>query len=82
MQARSLLERDALPESLEDVAADYLRLIREIQPARPYSLLGWSFGGLVAAIATQLQAMGEEVSILALLDSYPAARERRARPRR
>ena len=76
LQARSLLERDALPESLEDVAADYLHRIREIQPAGPYSLLGWSFGGLVAhAIATQLQAMGEEVSILALLDSYPAARE-------
>ena len=46
MQARSLLERDALPESLEDVAADYLRLIREIQPIGPYNLLGWSFGGL------------------------------------
>ena len=62
------------------MAADYLRLIREIQPNRPYNLLGWSFGGLVAhAIATQLQAMGEEVSILALLDSYPAVRDTASR---
>ena len=54
------------------MAADYLDLIRKIQPSGPYNLLGWSFGGLVAhAIATKLQAAGEEVALLALLDSYP-----------
>ena len=53
---------------------DYLSLIREIQPVGPYNLLGWSFGGLVAhAIATQLQSDGQEVALLALLDSYPIA---------
>jgi nonribosomal peptide synthetase DhbF len=74
LQARNLRQRAVLPESLEDVAADYLHLIRQVQPAGPYKLLGWSFGGLVAhAIATQLQSMGQEVEFLALLDSYPAA---------
>ena len=35
-------------------------------------MIGWSFGGLVAqAIATHLQAQGESVALLALLDSYP-----------
>ena len=54
------------------MAADYLDLIRDIQPSGPYNLLGWSFGGLVAhAMATNLQRSGEDVALLALLDSYP-----------
>src|SRR4029079_11180920 len=49
---------------------------RTIQPSGPYNLLGWSFGGLVAhAIATQLQADGEQVALLALLDSFPVERK-------
>jgi nonribosomal peptide synthetase DhbF len=55
------------------MAADYLNLIRKIQPVGPYNLIGWSFGGVVAHVmATQLQSMGHEVALLALLDSYPA----------
>jgi amino acid adenylation domain-containing protein len=77
LQARNLTEPDMLPETLEEMAADYMRLIREAQPVGPYNLLGWSFGGLVAyAIATQLQAAGQEVGLVALLDSYPYNREK------
>jgi nonribosomal peptide synthetase DhbF len=77
IQARSLIETDDLPDTLEQVSADYLRLIREIQPDGPYNLLGWSFGGLVAhSIATQLQSIDQKVAMLALLDSYPAGRHR------
>src|SRR5262249_61806112 len=51
---------------------DSLKTIVSIQHAGPYHLIGWSFGGLVAhAIATQLQAAGQEVALLAILDSYP-----------
>jgi thioesterase domain-containing protein len=58
------------------MAADYLGIIRTIQPTGPYNLIGWSFGGLVAhAMATQLQSVGERVSLLALLDSYPFERK-------
>src|ERR1700750_376835 len=72
LQARNLTEPNALPHTIEDVVADYLNLIREVQPVGPYNLLGWSFGGLVAhAIATHLQSTGEEVQLLALLHSYP-----------
>ena len=64
------------PHNIKRMAADYLEVIREVQPSGPYNLLGRSFGGLVAhAMATQLQSMGEEVSLLALLDSYPSDRE-------
>src|SRR5205085_8157205 len=67
------VRRDALPETLEDMASDYLRLVREVQPLGPYHLLGWSLGGLVAqAMSSELQKAGQEVGLLALLDSYPS----------
>jgi len=73
LQARNLSQPTVLPRTVEEVVADYLSLIREVQPVGPYHLLGWSFGGLVAhAIATHLQSLGEEVALLALLDSYPS----------
>ncbi|SER23878.1 non-ribosomal peptide synthetase [Actinokineospora terrae] len=61
-----------LPGSIDEVADRYLRAIRTVQPHGPYHLLGWSFGGLVAhAMATHLQATGEDVALLAALDAYP-----------
>jgi nonribosomal peptide synthetase DhbF len=72
LQARNLIYREMRPHTLDEMAADYLNIIRKVQPVGPYNLLGWSFGGLVAhAIAAQLQSMGQEVALLALLDSYP-----------
>jgi amino acid adenylation domain-containing protein len=72
LQARNLMQRDVLPATVEEMAADYVKLIREVQPSGPYNLLGWSFGGLVAhAMATQLQSTGEEIGLLALLDAFP-----------
>ncbi|WP_410641043.1 amino acid adenylation domain-containing protein [Amycolatopsis sp. lyj-346] len=74
LQARGLAEDEPLPASLEEMAADYLGRIRELQPSGPYHLLGWSFGGLVAhRIAVLLQEAGEEVALLASLDSRPRA---------
>ncbi|ADJ45811.1 putative non-ribosomal peptide synthetase [Amycolatopsis mediterranei U32] len=61
-----------LPVSVEDVAEEYAARIRAIQPAGPYHLLGWSFGGLLAhEIAVQLQEAGERVETLCVLDSFP-----------
>ncbi|HLU27627.1 MAG TPA: alpha/beta fold hydrolase, partial [Glycomyces sp.] len=61
-----------LPASVEQVAEDYLAVIRSVQPEGPYHLLGWSFGGMVAhAIACRLQEAGEEVGYLGLMDSFP-----------
>ncbi len=72
LQARGLTEPDVLPASVEEMAADYLEQIRTVQPTGPYHLLGWSFGGLIAhAMATRLQARGEEVATLAVVDAYP-----------
>ena len=59
-----------LPDTLEQLAAHYLAEMRRFQPRGPYALLGYSFGGVVAfEMARQLHAAGEEVRLLALLDS-------------
>ena len=56
---------------VEDMATHYLKEIRTVQPSGPYYLAGGSFGGLVAfEMAHQLQAEGEQVALLALLDTY------------
>jgi amino acid adenylation domain-containing protein len=72
LQARGFKQSDLLPQTLEEMSADYLDQIRNIQPGGPYHLLGWSFGGLAAfAIASRLQVQGEQIALLALLDSFP-----------
>ena len=72
LQARSFNQPEVLPRTLQEMVADYLGQIREIQPAGPYHLLGWSFGGLVAySLGSHLQLQGEQVPLLVLLDSYP-----------
>jgi FkbH-like protein len=60
-------------EHLEEMAACYVREARSLQPAGPYYLGGYCFGGNVAyEMARQLQAAGETVALVALLDSAPA----------
>ncbi|MFZ0957337.1 MAG: alpha/beta fold hydrolase [Candidatus Sulfotelmatobacter sp.] len=62
-------------DRVEDMAAFYLRSLREIQPHGPYLLIGYSFGGLVALeMAQSLRQVGECVALLALVDAYPDAR--------
>ncbi|GAB3902636.1 hypothetical protein GCM10028803_29660 [Larkinella knui] len=58
--------------SIEAMAAYYLQLIFEQQPEGPYLLGGYSMGGILAfEMARQLQKAGKEVSLVALIDSYP-----------
>ncbi|MFB7874635.1 amino acid adenylation domain-containing protein [Nocardia sp. NPDC056064] len=57
--------------SIPEAAGHYVAHIKSIQPHGPYHLLGWSLGGLIAQeVAVQLQEMGEDVALLAMLDSY------------
>ncbi|WDD36480.1 amino acid adenylation domain-containing protein (plasmid) [Nostoc sp. UHCC 0926] len=56
--------------NIEDMAAHYIEALRSVQPKGPYFLGGWSFGGWVAfEMAQQLQKSGEEVALLAVLDT-------------
>lgn len=55
---------------IEDMATHYIEALRTVQPKGPYFLGGWSFGGWVAfEMAQQLQKSGEEVALLAVLDT-------------
>lgn len=79
VQARGLARTEPLPGSVEEMAADYLGQIRAVQPTGPYHLLGWSLGGRIAqAMAASLEADGQEVGLLALLDAYPVYMGRNA----
>jgi len=56
--------------TLPQMAAHYIGQIQAIQPRGPYRLLGNSFGGLIAfEMALQLQAMGESVEFLGMVDT-------------
>ncbi|TCJ96815.1 non-ribosomal peptide synthetase [Nocardia alba] len=70
LQSPALSSTEPLPDSIEQWALRYLKEIRAVQAEGPYHLLGWSLGGVIAhAMAVQLQEDGEEVAMLAMLDS-------------
>lgn len=72
LQSPTVVDGAALPETIEENAAEYIRLIKEVRPEGPYHLLGWSFGGLLAyEMAVQLRAAGDEVGLLTVMDSFP-----------
>ncbi|WP_242110107.1 amino acid adenylation domain-containing protein [Luteimonas aquatica] len=71
LQSHGLRGDAALPRSIEEIAAAYLAQMRQVQKRGPYRLLGWSMGGLIAhAVAARLEAEGERVDLLAMMDSY------------
>ena len=56
--------------TVEEMAAQYLKEIRALQPQGPYYFGGSSFGGTVAyEMAQQLRAAGEAVGLLAFFDT-------------
>ena len=72
LQSRGLDGIQTPLESIEDMAAHYIKEIRQLQPKGPYYLGGASFGGTVALeMAQQLLVQGEEVSMLASFDHAP-----------
>jgi thioesterase domain-containing protein/acyl carrier protein len=71
LQAQGFNEGEESLTRVEDMASHYIKAIQTIQPEGPYQIGGWSFGGVVAyELAQQLHQQGQEVSRLALLDSY------------
>ena len=55
----------------EKLAQDYICYIKSIQPEGPYSLFGWSFGGVLAfEIARQLTNTGNIVKKLVMIDPF------------
>jgi thioesterase domain-containing protein len=83
MQARGIDGVNKPFTTIEAMAQFHLDAIKELQPAGPYMLIGYSLGGLVALeIAQRLLAGGGKVALLALADSYPHKNHLSARQRR
>jgi hypothetical protein len=58
-----------VPPTLEELAAAYIESMRAIQPEGPYLLGGFCGGCLIAfEMARQLQAQGEGIDLLALIE--------------
>jgi amino acid adenylation domain-containing protein len=57
-------------QRVEEMAAYYVKLLREFQSHGPYYLSGWCYGGIIAVeMAHQLRAAGEEVAFLGLIET-------------
>ena len=69
LQAKGLDGGEPL-KTIEEMAAHYVKEIRELHPHGPYFMGGLSFGGIVAfEMARQLTAVGQKVGLLAVLDT-------------
>ena len=78
LQAADRRSGGSLPDTVEEIAAGYVRQLLHEEPSGPYVLLGWCHGGNIAfEAAQQLQAAGHAVAGLVLVDTwnpaYPAS---------
>jgi thioesterase domain-containing protein len=70
LQARGLYGDQKPHETLVEAATDYIAEMRQVQPHGPYLLGGFSGGGITAyEIARQLEAAGEKIALLVMLDT-------------
>lgn len=70
VQARGADPRLEPHETIVEMAAAYVDEIRAVQPAGPYAIGGYSFGGLIAyEMACRLREAGEDVDMLALFET-------------
>ncbi len=71
LQARGVDGKQTPFASLPEMAAAYVQQVRTVQPEGPYLLGGFSLGGEAAfEMAQQLHAAGQEVALVALLDTH------------
>lgn len=76
-EADGRVDGDLEVASVEELASVYVGLLRGAHPDGPYSLSGYSAGGLLAyEMARQLQAAGERVAFLGLIDTYAPVPDR------
>jgi len=70
LQAPGLGDDAPAIATLESMASLYVDEITRARPRGPYRLGGWSMGGWIAfEMARQLEARGDEVDFVGLLDS-------------
>jgi thioesterase domain-containing protein len=76
LQALGVENQEEPHDRIDEMASYYISQIKRIQPTGPYNLAGYSFGGIVAyEMACQLRDQGQDVGLLAILDSYAMSRK-------
>lgn len=80
LQARGWMTNRTPIPGIEAMAAYYVQAIQSAQSHGPYDLGGYSLGGMLAyEVTRQLQALGETVTTLVMLDAPDVTGERTAR---
>jgi amino acid adenylation domain-containing protein len=70
LQSLGLKDPGQSHNSVPEMARYYVDLLREFQPHGPYYLGGWCYGGILAVeMARLLKQQGEEIALLALLET-------------
>ena len=70
LQARGLQGEAEPLNSIEEIAAHYIKEMRTVNPDGPFAVAGYSFGGQIAfEIGRQLKAQDLEVAFLGLFDT-------------
>lgn len=77
LQSKGIQDRSEADNTIEGMAAAYIKEIRSVQPTGPYFIAGFSFGGFVAyEMARQLLAEGQAIGLVAILDTHAGAAPR------
>ncbi len=71
LQSRALNNSLDEHNSIENMAVEYAKIIRQHQPDGAYHLMGWSMGGVIAvSITKELEQQGCQVDFLGLVDAF------------
>ncbi|MDB5116001.1 MAG: amino acid adenylation domain protein [Mucilaginibacter sp.] len=71
IQAIGLAKKTEIPPTIEEIAYRYAQEIVQVDPVGPYSLVGYSLGGIFTVeVARHLEKMGKEVKFIGVFDTY------------
>ena len=71
LQAQGIDGKTTPHSTIEDMAADYIKYIKTVQPEGPYLLAGLSNGGKIALeMAQQLRKQGQKIALVAMFDTH------------
>ncbi|MBO3457408.1 non-ribosomal peptide synthetase [Aetokthonos hydrillicola Thurmond2011] len=71
LQSRAINDSSLEHNSIDDMAVEYAKVIRQHQPNDPYYLMGWSMGGVIAvSVAKELEEQGRKVAFVGLVDAF------------
>jgi pimeloyl-ACP methyl ester carboxylesterase len=83
LQSQGLKGDGVLHRAVEEMASRYIQEVKRVQPCGPYHLGGYCLGGAIALeMALQLDAQGEKVALVVMIDSYNLSLIQQARLRR